>query len=154
MHFPKVPAVVHSHILSHELLHPLESCTHSNTMRSVRPWQLRSLKSMDWTISSRFNKGTCVRMDLEWKMLSMQVRHWYDCIRCSSSERLYILVFLDLPAPWEAIPAAKEAFLQHRTGKICCFSPCIEQVAKTVNALNENEFVGKTLFCRHSGWQY
>lgn len=54
-----------------------------------------------------------------------------------------ILVFLDLPAPWEAVASAKETFIQHRTGKICCFSPCIEQVAKTVAALNANGFVGK-----------
>ena len=54
-----------------------------------------------------------------------------------------MLVFLDLPAPWEAVAAAKETFIQHRTGKICCFSPCIEQVAKTVEALNTNGFVGK-----------
>lgn len=54
-----------------------------------------------------------------------------------------MLVFLDLPAPWEAVASAKETFIQHRTGKICCFSPCIEQVAKTVEALNSNGFVGK-----------
>ncbi|KAF7727861.1 tRNA (adenine(58)-N(1))-methyltransferase catalytic subunit trmt61a [Apophysomyces ossiformis] len=52
-------------------------------------------------------------------------------------------LFLDLPAPWEAVASAKAAFKQHRTGKICCFSPCIEQVAKSVNALNENGFIGK-----------
>lgn len=56
-----------------------------------------------------------------------------------------MLVFLDLPAPWEAVASAKETFIQHRTGKICCFSPCIEQVAKTVEALNSNGFVGKDL---------
>ncbi|CAG8441909.1 3286_t:CDS:2 [Rhizophagus irregularis] len=50
-------------------------------------------------------------------------------------------VFLDLPAPWEAISAAKEAFKQNRIGKICCFSPCIEQVQRTCASLNENGFV-------------
>ncbi|KAI9302600.1 tRNA methyltransferase complex GCD14 subunit-domain-containing protein [Cunninghamella echinulata] len=55
-------------------------------------------------------------------------------------------VFLDLPAPWEAIASAKEAFKQHRTGKICTFSPCIEQVARSVIALNENGFVDITMF--------
>lgn len=52
-------------------------------------------------------------------------------------------VFLDLPAPWEAVESAKQAFKQHRTGKICTFSPCIEQVIRTVTALNEHKFVGK-----------
>ncbi|CAO3649980.1 unnamed protein product [Cunninghamella blakesleeana] len=55
-------------------------------------------------------------------------------------------VFLDLPAPWEAIASAKEAFKQHRTGKICTFSPCIEQVARTVTALYDNGFVDITMF--------
>ena len=58
-------------------------------------------------------------------------------------ENIANAVFLDLPAPWEAIASAKAAFLKHRTGKICTFSPCIEQVARSVEALNENGFVGK-----------
>ncbi|KAL1920423.1 uncharacterized protein VTP21DRAFT_800 [Calcarisporiella thermophila] len=49
-------------------------------------------------------------------------------------------VFLDLPAPWEAIPHAKETFKQSRIGKICCFSPCIEQVTRTCAALSEHGF--------------
>src|SRR4051812_41162659 len=55
----------------------------------------------------------------------------------------FSVVFLDLPAPWEAVPYAKEAFKQHRTGKICSFSPCIEQVQRTVATLSENGFAGK-----------
>ncbi|KAI8879778.1 tRNA methyltransferase complex GCD14 subunit [Backusella circina FSU 941] len=55
-------------------------------------------------------------------------------------------VFLDLPAPWEAIASAKEAFQQDRPGKICCFSPCIEQVARSVAALEENGFVEITMY--------
>ncbi|KAI7905149.1 1-methyladenosine methyltransferase catalytic subunit Gcd14 [Cokeromyces recurvatus] len=55
-------------------------------------------------------------------------------------------VFLDLPAPWDAIASAKEAFKQDRTGKICCFSPCIEQVARTVAALEEYGFIEITMY--------
>ncbi|CAM0138025.1 tRNA (adenine-N(1)-)-methyltransferase catalytic subunit trm61 [Umbelopsis sp. WA50703] len=55
-------------------------------------------------------------------------------------------VFLDLPAPWEAVGSAKKAFKQHRTGKICTFSPCMEQVMRTVTALNEHQFVDITMF--------
>ncbi|KAI1305146.1 tRNA (adenine-N(1)-)-methyltransferase catalytic subunit trm61 [Mortierella claussenii] len=50
-------------------------------------------------------------------------------------------VFLDLPAPWEAVASAKKAFKQDRIGKICTFSPCIEQISRTVTALNEQGFV-------------
>lgn len=49
-------------------------------------------------------------------------------------------VFLDLPAPWDAIEHAKTALRKDRTTRICCFSPCMEQVLRTVNALNEAGF--------------
>ncbi|RHZ77581.1 hypothetical protein Glove_174g134 [Diversispora epigaea] len=55
-------------------------------------------------------------------------------------------VFLDLPAPWDAIASAKRAFKQRRIGKICCFSPCIEQVQRTCASLNENGFVEIKMF--------
>lgn len=51
-------------------------------------------------------------------------------------------VFLDLPSPWLAIPNLKSVVSQGRTVSICCFSPCIEQVTRTVEALKKE------------GWQH
>ncbi|EKM51636.1 uncharacterized protein PHACADRAFT_261888 [Phanerochaete carnosa HHB-10118-sp] len=55
-------------------------------------------------------------------------------------------VFLDLPAPWEAIQHAKKALRKERTTRICCFSPCMEQVLRTVSALNEAGFTEITMY--------
>ncbi|TCD60285.1 tRNA (adenine-N(1)-)-methyltransferase catalytic subunit trm61 [Steccherinum ochraceum] len=55
-------------------------------------------------------------------------------------------VFLDLPAPWEAVDHAKKALRKDRTTRICCFSPCMEQVLRTVSALNEAGFTEITMY--------
>ncbi|GLB38651.1 putative catalytic subunit of tRNA (adenine-N(1)-)- methyltransferase, which catalyzes the formation of N(1)- methyladenine at position 58 (m1A58) in initiator methionyl-tRNA [Lyophyllum shimeji] len=55
-------------------------------------------------------------------------------------------VFLDLPAPWEAVEHAKVALRKDRTTRICCFSPCMEQVMRTVNALNDAGFTEITMY--------
>ncbi|KAF9465270.1 tRNA methyltransferase complex GCD14 subunit-domain-containing protein [Collybia nuda] len=55
-------------------------------------------------------------------------------------------VFLDLPAPWEAIEHAKQALRKDRTTRICCFSPCMEQVLRTVSSLNDSGFTEITMY--------
>ncbi|KAI9088895.1 tRNA methyltransferase complex GCD14 subunit-domain-containing protein [Phlyctochytrium arcticum] len=55
-------------------------------------------------------------------------------------------IFLDLPAPWEALPSAKKAFKQTKAGRICCFSPCMEQVLTTCTQLQEQGFVEIKMF--------
>ncbi|KAK7048705.1 adenine(58)-N(1)-methyltransferase catalytic subunit TRM61 [Favolaschia claudopus] len=55
-------------------------------------------------------------------------------------------VFLDLPAPWDAIEHAKQALRKDRTTRICCFSPCMEQVLRTVSALNDAGFSDITMY--------
>lgn len=47
-------------------------------------------------------------------------------------------VFLDLPSPWTAIPHLKLVVSGNSKVGICCFSPCIEQVDKTIEALEAN----------------
>ncbi|KAF8215001.1 tRNA methyltransferase complex GCD14 subunit-domain-containing protein [Mycena galopus ATCC 62051] len=55
-------------------------------------------------------------------------------------------VFLDLPAPWDAVEHAKQALRKDRTTRICCFSPCMEQVLRTVAALNDAGFSDITMY--------
>ncbi|KAL0579880.1 tRNA (adenine-N(1)-)-methyltransferase catalytic subunit trm61 [Marasmius crinis-equi] len=55
-------------------------------------------------------------------------------------------LFLDIPAPWDAIDHAKRALKKDRTTRICCFSPCMEQVMRTVSALNEAGFTEITMY--------
>lgn len=48
-------------------------------------------------------------------------------------------VFLDIPSPWEAVGHAKAAMKKHG-GRLCSFSPCIEQVQRTCEALTHQGF--------------
>ncbi|CDR42295.1 CYFA0S09e00386g1_1 [Cyberlindnera fabianii] len=47
-------------------------------------------------------------------------------------------VFLDLPSPHEAIPHLPKVIAKDQKVGLCCFSPCIEQVQKTLEALAEH----------------
>ena len=55
-------------------------------------------------------------------------------------------VFLDLPATWEAIAHARNAMKTDGSARICCFSPCIEQVLKNFETLREEGFVEIEMF--------
>ena len=47
-------------------------------------------------------------------------------------------VFLDLPGPWKVVPSAARAL--RPDGVLCAFSPCIEQVQRTCEALEARGF--------------
>lgn len=48
-------------------------------------------------------------------------------------------IMLDLATPWLAVPRVKK-YLNQKSGKLCLFSPTLEQVKKNVNALIQNQF--------------
>ena len=49
-------------------------------------------------------------------------------------------VFLDLPNPWRALGNCVRALKPDVETRLCSFSPCIEQVQRTCEALAENGF--------------
>lgn len=55
-------------------------------------------------------------------------------------ENIADAVFLDIPAPWDAIPHAKRALKRAAVSRICSFSPCIEQVQAACKALHLHGF--------------
>ncbi|KAK7490241.1 hypothetical protein BaRGS_00018586 [Batillaria attramentaria] len=65
-------------------------------------------------------------------------RHRDVCAQGFELEHVADAVFLDLPAPWECINSAKQALRQG--GRICTFSPCMEQVQRTCEELCKHGF--------------
>lgn len=65
-------------------------------------------------------------------------RHRDVCMQGFELESLADAVFLDLPAPWECIASARQAL--KKGGRICTFSPCMEQVQRTCETLRHHSF--------------
>ncbi|XP_058914244.1 tRNA (adenine(58)-N(1))-methyltransferase catalytic subunit TRMT61A isoform X2 [Kogia breviceps] len=62
------------------------------------------------------------------------VRNQDVCRSGFGVSRVADAVFLDIPSPWEAVGHAWDA-LKVEGGRFCSFSPCIEQVQRTCQAL-------------------
>lgn len=71
---------------------------------------------------------------------TVQLAHRNVCKDGFGLDHVADAVFLDLPAPWEAVPHVAQAVRRDVATRICCFSPCIEQVLRTVAALSEHGF--------------
>ena len=67
------------------------------------------------------------------------VYHRDVCNEGFGLENVADAVFLDLPSPWKTLVSAKTA-LKKQGGRICSFSPCIEQVQKVVLELSHLGF--------------
>ncbi|KZV73192.1 tRNA methyltransferase complex GCD14 subunit [Peniophora sp. CONT] len=79
-------------------------------------------------------------------MAGVTLTHRNVCKDGFTIENAADAVFLDLPAPWDAVEHAKKALRDDRTTRICCFSPCMEQVLRTVSSLNEAGFTDITMY--------
>jgi tRNA (adenine57-N1/adenine58-N1)-methyltransferase catalytic subunit len=62
-------------------------------------------------------------------------------------------IFIDLPSPWLAVEKAKAVL--KTGGSFVSFSPCIEQIDKTMKSLRENGFVNPRMFeCMYRNYNY
>ncbi|KAG8921710.1 tRNA (adenine-N(1)-)-methyltransferase catalytic subunit trm61 [Tulasnella sp. 417] len=100
--------------------------------------------------SFEFHETRCQAAQEEFAQHGMSeyvtVSHRNVCKEGFNLEDVADAVFLDLPAPWEAIPSAKLALKKTQSTRICCFSPCAEQVLRTVSALNDSGFTSITMY--------
>lgn len=53
-------------------------------------------------------------------------------------------IFIDLPTPWNIVEKAKKVLKSG--GSFVSFSPCIEQIDRTMKALRENDFLNPRMF--------
>lgn len=68
-----------------------------------------------------------------------------DAISLKKSEHKYCDgIFIDLPTPWLIVDKAKNVL--KKGGNFVSFSPCMEQITKTMDALRNNGFINPRMF--------
>ena len=77
-------------------------------------------------------------------VLAVTCRHGDACISGAAYEGIapasIDAIIFDLPQPWDAVVIASP--LLRPGGRLCCFSPCIEQIARTMDILPAAGFTG------------
>lgn len=107
---------------------------------------IRSIKPSGHLHTFDFHEVRCNLARDEFKSHGLEnyvtVRHRDVCELGFTDElnKVADAVFLDLPMPWKAIPHAIKTF-KNSGGRICTFSPCIEQVQKSCQTLNDLGFI-------------
>ncbi|KAF8527525.1 tRNA methyltransferase complex subunit Cpd1 [Hysterangium stoloniferum] len=110
----------------------------------------RTVGPVGHVFSFEFHQARAEKARIEFKQHGMSdyvsLQHRNVCKDGFALKEAVEAVFLDLPMPWEAIPFAKMAARKDRIVRICCFSPCMEQVSRTVSALNEHGFTDIAMY--------
>ena len=69
------------------------------------------------------------------------LEEWMAKLKQFESGQFVQGIFLDLPRPYLELVIQSAHFVLKDNGKICAFSPCIEQVQKTCQMLGRNGFI-------------
>lgn len=96
-----------------------------------------------FTFDFHEQRANCARQDFERNRLSeiitVEVRDIQGLGFPDALVGQLDAVFLDLPQPWLAIPSAMK--MLRSNGALCSFSPCIEQIQRSCEALQKHAFV-------------
>jgi len=104
---------------------------------------LRTIQPSGHLFTFEFHEERCEKAKLEFAQHGLSEFVTVTCRDvCGEGfqlEHTVDAVFLDLPKPWECINSAKKS-LRKEGGRICTFSPCIEQVQQSCEELSKNCF--------------
>ena len=106
---------------------------------------IRSVKPTGHLYTFDFHENRVKLADIEFSQhglsdyVTVAQRDVCDCGFGAELQNRADSVFLDLPHPWQAIPHTLDV-IKESGGRICSFSPCIEQVQKSCGVLSKLGF--------------